>query len=351
MAFSQSDITLTGHAIEARVYAEDPGRGFLPTGGRVVDLVEPSGSGVRVDSGLLAGTVVGSDYDPMLSKVIAHAPDRAGALRKLDRALGDTAVLGVVTNIEFARFLLADPDVIAGNLDTGLLDRRVEDFVAADASDEVLIAAAAYRWLSRWTTSESVDPWDVPSGWRVGTPAPTSIRLAAGTRTSHVAIVGVPADAKVEVEGSQPRAFSATLTGSELAVVIDGRRRTFVVAETDGGLWLAGGGTWHVREVAEVSVRGEDKHAGDAEIASPMPGAVIAVNVENGAAVSAGQPLVVVEAMKMEHSLTSPIDGIVEVLVRQGDQVMVDQVLARVVPAEEETAEVKTENTTQKEDA
>ena len=86
LAFSQSDITLTGHAIEARVYAEDPGRGFLPTGGRVVDLVEPSGSGVRVDSGLLAGTVVGSDYDPMLSKVIAHAPDRAGALRKLDRA-------------------------------------------------------------------------------------------------------------------------------------------------------------------------------------------------------------------------------------------------------------------------
>lgn len=137
-------------------------------------------------------------------------------------------------------------------------------------------------------------------------------------------------------------------------MVIDGRRRTFVVAQTDGGLWLAGGGTWHVREVAEVSVRGEDKHAGDAEIASPpMPGAVIAVNVENGAAVSAGQPLVVVEAMKMEHSLTSPpIDGIVEVLVRQGDQVMVDQVLARVVPvADEETAEVKTENTTQKEDA
>jgi acetyl-CoA/propionyl-CoA carboxylase biotin carboxyl carrier protein len=142
------------------------------------------------------------------------------------------------------------------------------------------------------------------------------------------------------------------LTGSELAVVIDGRRRTFVVAETDGGLWLAGGGTWHVREVAEVSVRGDDAHAGDAEIASPMPGAVIAVNVESGAAVSAGQALVVVEAMKMEHSLTSPIDGTVEVLVRQGDQVMVDQILARVVPtAEADTAEEDTENTTQKEEA
>ncbi|MCJ0903991.1 acetyl/propionyl/methylcrotonyl-CoA carboxylase subunit alpha [Rhodococcus sp. ARC_M6] len=349
LAFEQGDITMTGHAIEARVYAEDPSRGFLPTGGRVVDLVEPSGAGVRVDSGLLAGTVVGSDYDPMLSKVIAHAPDRGSALRKLDRALAETAVLGVVTNIEFARFLLADPDVIAGKLDTGLLDRRVEDFVAADASDDVLIAAAAYRWLQRWPLAK--DPWDVPSGWRVGTAAPTSIRLSAGTRIAHVAITGEPTDAKVEVEGAQPRTFTATLTGSALVVVVDGHRRTFVVAETDGGLWLAGDGTWHVREVAEVSVRGEDAHAGDAEITSPMPGAVIAVNVESGAAVSAGQSLVVVEAMKMEHALSSPIDGIVEVLVKSGDQVMVDQLLARVVPVPDDIAEDKTENTTPKEDA
>ncbi|MFZ2527804.1 MAG: biotin carboxylase N-terminal domain-containing protein, partial [Rhodococcus sp. (in: high G+C Gram-positive bacteria)] len=116
LGFTQDDITLTGHAIEARVYAEDPARGFLPTGGTVLGLDEASGTGVRVDSGLREGTVVGSDYDPMLSKVIAHGPDRASALRRLDRALSETAVLGVVTNIDFARFLLADPDVQAGAL-------------------------------------------------------------------------------------------------------------------------------------------------------------------------------------------------------------------------------------------
>ena len=138
---------MTGHAIEARVYAEDPARDFLPTGGTVLGLVEPHGPGVRVDSGLADGTVVGSDYDPMLAKVIAHAVDRPAALRALDRALADTAVLGVATNVEFLRFLLADPDVAAGRLDTGLLDRRTTDFAAAQPGDDELIAAAAVKWL------------------------------------------------------------------------------------------------------------------------------------------------------------------------------------------------------------
>ena len=119
LPIGQDDITMRGHAIEARVYAEDPARGFLPTGGDVLDLAEPEGPGVRVDSGLAPGMVVGSEYDPMLAKVIAHAGDRPAALRALDRALADTAVLGVTTNIEFLRFLLADPDVAAGRLDTG----------------------------------------------------------------------------------------------------------------------------------------------------------------------------------------------------------------------------------------
>src|SRR4051794_12330039 len=106
LPIAQDDVTLTGHAIEARVYAEDPGRGFLPTGGTVLGLAEPGGPGIRVDSGLARGTVIGSDYDPMLSKVIAYADDRQAALRALDRALADTAVLGVTTNIEFLRYLL-----------------------------------------------------------------------------------------------------------------------------------------------------------------------------------------------------------------------------------------------------
>ncbi|PBC52988.1 acetyl/propionyl-CoA carboxylase subunit alpha [Rhodococcus sp. ACS1] len=344
LGFTQDDITLTGHAIEARVYAEDPSRGFLPTGGLVADVVEPAGPGVRVDSGLQPGTVVGSDYDPMLAKVIAHADDRAAALRKLDRALAGTGVLGVVTNIEFARFLLADPDVVAGDLDTGLLDRRLEDFVAAEATDGALIAAAAFRWLQRWPVGAQADPWDVPSGWRVGTPAPTSIRLSSPTRTDHVRITGSPSEATAQVEDGDTLSLTAALDGSTLSVVIDGRRETYRVAQTDGHIWLAGSdGTTMLREVRELSVRTGDVHAGEAEITSPMPGSVIAVGAEAGAHVTAGQSLVVVEAMKMEHSLTAPVDGVVDILVAPGDQVMVDQLLARVTP--------HTDTTDTKEDA
>ncbi|MFE3290795.1 acetyl/propionyl/methylcrotonyl-CoA carboxylase subunit alpha [Rhodococcus sp. NPDC059234] len=338
LGFGQDEITLTGHAIEARVYAEDPARGFLPTGGLVVDLLEPSGPGVRVDSGLRAGTEIGSDYDPMLSKVIAHGPDRASALRTLDRALADTAVLGVVTNIEFARFLLADPDVVEGRLDTGLLDRRLADFAAADVADEQFIAAGAYRWLTHWPRGQRVDPWELPTGWRVGTAAPTSIRLVTPGRTDHVRITGTPDAALVTMESGESRSLTASLDGTTLSVTLDGLRAEYRVACHDGHIWLAGpGGTAALREAAELSVRTGDAHAGEAELVSPMPGAVIAVGVETGAIVTAGTTVVVVEAMKMEHALTSPIDGTVELLVAAGDQVKVDQLLARVVPTETTT--------------
>ncbi|TSE02172.1 acetyl/propionyl/methylcrotonyl-CoA carboxylase subunit alpha [Skermania sp. ID1734] len=339
LSLAQEDITLTGHAVEARVYAEDPGRGFLPTGGEVVDLVEPSGAGVRVDSGLRAGVVIGSDYDPMLSKVIAHADDRAIALRKLDRALADTAVLGVVTNIDFCRFLLGDSDVVAGRLDTGLIDRRIVDYAAPEPSDDVFIAAGVYHWLQAWSAAAS-DLWSVPDGWRVGAPAPTSVRLATGARTDHVRIIGSPADAKVRIEDGEWRSLTASLTGDRLSVTVDGLRADYLAAEVDGHIWLAGTtGTHTVRRVREVSVRAGDVHAGEAEITSPMPGSVIAVAVENGSAVTAGTPVVVVEAMKMEHSLTAPIDGTVEILVSPAEQVKVDQLLARIVPISTETAE------------
>src|SRR3712207_4476561 len=124
LPFDQSDVTLDGHALEARVYAEDPARGFLPQTGTVLGLVEPSGPGIRVDSSLAAGSVVGTDYDPMLAKVIVWGPDRDAARARLVGALGSTAVLGVTTNVPFLRALLGDEDVVAGRLDTGLIERR-----------------------------------------------------------------------------------------------------------------------------------------------------------------------------------------------------------------------------------
>ena len=336
---TQDNIALHGHAIEARVYAEDPARGFLPTGGAVLDVLEPGDiPGVRVDSGLAAGTEIGSDYDPMLSKVIAHGADRASALRLLDRALANTAVLGVVTNLDFLRFTLADPDVVAGRLDTGLLDRRVGDFAAATPTDDQLIAAAAYRWLRAWDDA-TADLWTQPSGWRVGGDAPTNIRLRAGERTDHVRIKGRPDNAFACVEDGESRPLAASLDERKLSVTLDGLRTEYVVAADDDRIWLAGtAGTAVVTEVQEAAVRPDDEHSGDAELTSPMPGTVVAIGVDSLTSVAAGTVVVTVEAMKMEHALTAPIDGTAELLVDVGDQVKVGQPLARITahPNDEE---------------
>ncbi|MFD5174927.1 biotin carboxylase N-terminal domain-containing protein [Nocardia sp. NPDC058379] len=340
---SQDEIHLVGHAIEARVYAEDPGRGFLPTGGTVLALAEPSGPGVRVDSGLSEGTVVGSDYDPMLSKVIARGTTRADALGALDRALEQTVLLGVTSNIEFLRFLLADEDVQAGRLDTALLDRRVSDFRPAAVTDDEFVAAAAHHWLRRWPASGG-DPWSTPSGWRLGAQAPTSIRLAAGDQVRHVFLTGTPESATVRIDDDEPRSLSAAPSPDGLVLTLDGLRRAFRVAEADDQLWVGHAGSVAVlREVAEASVRGDAAHVGDAEIRSPMPGSVIAAPVADGATVAVGDPVIVIEAMKMEHALTAPVAGTVEVLVAPGAQVKLDQVLVRVVAHPVETAVEETE--------
>ncbi|WP_418002941.1 acetyl/propionyl/methylcrotonyl-CoA carboxylase subunit alpha [Mycobacterium sp. PDNC021] len=331
---AQDDITMTGHAIEARVYAEDPARDFLPTGGTVLALAEPADA--RVDSGIRAGSVIGSDYDPMLSKIIAYGPDRESARRGLDRALADTAVLGVGTNIDFLRFLLADEDVIAGRLDTGLLDRRTGDYVAAQAGDDEFIAAAAYRWLHSW--ADAGELWATPSGWRVGEHAATTIRLRAGERTDHVHLTGTPAAATARIEDGELRSVAASLDGDRLIVTVDGLRTEYLTAVEDHRLWLAGAGrTTVIEDVREAPVRADDEHSGDAEIVSPMPGSVVAVGVEDGAVVGTGDVVVTVEAMKMEHALSSPVGGTVELLVAVGDQVKVGQPLARIIAATEET--------------
>ena len=154
----------------------------------MLGLVEPHGPGVRVDSGLARGTVVGSDYDPMLAKVIAHGGDRAAALRALDRALAETAVLGVATNIEFLRFLLADPDVAAGRLDTGLLDRPTPDFAAGAARGRrARSPPPPYRWLQRLAGAPAARGRCRRVGGS-GTARRRRIRLRAGERTDHVRI-------------------------------------------------------------------------------------------------------------------------------------------------------------------
>ncbi|MFG2496823.1 acetyl-CoA carboxylase biotin carboxylase subunit [Streptomyces sp. NPDC048441] len=322
LPYAQQDITLTGHAIEARVCAEDPSRGFLPSGGTVLALHEPQGDGVRTDSGLSEGTEVGSLYDPMLSKVIAYGPDRATALRKLRAALAETVTLGVPTNAGFLRRLLAHPAVVSGELDTGLVEREAEGLVRQGVPDEVYEAAAAVRTAALEPVGDGWrDPFSVPGGWRLGgTPAPL---------THHLRVPGHEPVAHIATK--DPR----TVQPGRVTVHVDGLTHTFHRA----GDWLGrDGDAWHVQDHDPVaaSLTGA-AHSGADALTAPMPGTVTVVKVSTGDRVTQGQSLLVVEAMKMEHVISAPHAGTVSELdVTPGATVAMDQVLAVVIPDEAE---------------
>ncbi len=328
LPITQDDVTLTGHAVEVRVYAEDPSAGFLPTGGRILALRLPDG--VRVDSGVAEGGTVGSDYDPMLAKVIAHGADRAEAIRRLDAALRDTVLLGLGTNIGFLRALLADEDVRAARLDTGLVGRRVDDWTSAELPDDVLAAVAVHALLELEPTGPVVDPFDVPGGWRVGEPAWSTWQfVVSGYDAVEVSVRGRASGAECTVgPGGPPVLVSGNRRqGNDFRAQVDGVARTYAVVRDGATLWIGrDGNAWAVREQGPEEAAVEAGAGGP--VVSPMPGTVTVVEVTEGQQVSAGDRLVVVEAMKMEHVLTAPVDGVVRQLrARAGSTVARDAVL------------------------
>jgi acetyl-CoA/propionyl-CoA carboxylase biotin carboxyl carrier protein len=336
LGIAQQDVRLAGHAVEARIYAEDPARGFLPTGGRLLALREPEDL-LRVDSGLVEGTVVSSDYDPMLAKYVAHADTRQDALRRLSAALGEAVMLGVVTNVPFLRALLADPDVVAGRLSTGLVERRLDDLVTTDVPEHVLAAAGLERLAALEPTGAVVDPWDVPGGWRIGEPAWATWRIeVAGREPVEVRVRGRAGAAEVAVGDGEPVPARVEHDDRDLVVDLGGRVHRYAVARDGQVLWLgAGGRVWALTETERLAAARHESTAAAGPVTSPMPGTVLVVRVAHGERVRAGQPMLVVEAMKMEHTVVAPIDGVVaELDVRAGAQVALDQRVALVLPEE-----------------
>jgi acetyl-CoA/propionyl-CoA carboxylase biotin carboxyl carrier protein len=330
LAFEQVDIHLDGHAVEARVYAEAPAAGFVPTGGLPVLVREPQGEGVRIDSSLLQGVEVGISYDPMVSKVIAWAPDRAAALSRLDHALANTVVLGVGTNLAFLRALIAHPDVRAGRLDTALVERDLESLVAQPIPDLVFAAFALGRLLDR--ADELNGPWERVDGWRPSGAAATTWHLTVGIGSVvTVQVTGGPTGADVQIDGAASLRCHAVADYDGFLLTVAERTVSVLMAESGERAWLhVDGATYALTEAPPVRATA-DEHDHDGELNSPMPGSVVAVAVAVGAPVREGDVVVVVEAMKMEHSLTAPFDGEIGALtVRIGDRVAVGQHLVTV---------------------
>jgi acetyl-CoA/propionyl-CoA carboxylase biotin carboxyl carrier protein len=310
LPFRQKDITVTGHAIEARVYAEDSFGGFLPQAG-TADLVRwPTAGGIRVDQALESGQVVSTAYDPMLGKVIAHGPDRESARRALVEALDATGVLGLTTNTGFLRALVASDEFRIATIDTAWLDTAVVN----PPSPDVPRVFAAWIQAMLVAVQDSGHPFQA-DGWRLGgSPSPTVVELdetvlvdrAAG-RVAHGAL------------SHEVRQLSAE---NHVAVLsIDGRREIAVVNVQAHTAEVAYRGQRFVFEKPDVFAD-HGPAAGDGSVRAPMPGTVLDVRVEVGQAVEEGDVLGVVEAMKMELALKAPFAGtLAAVAAAVGDQV------------------------------
>ncbi|AOT03956.1 acetyl/propionyl/methylcrotonyl-CoA carboxylase subunit alpha [Arthrobacter sp. U41] len=381
----QADVVLSGHSVEARVYAEVPERNFMPSTGHVLLLEElpgpaprPSapertevvaGQGrVRVDSALVEGLEISSSYDPMISKVIAWGADRTAALDTLDGALAGYTALGVDTNVEYLRLLINDADVRAGRLDTGLIERKMPDFGFRRVDDFELVAAAVYALaMEEHNTAAADGPWRRRDGWRLGAQAPRRISLGTpGGGVAAVSVHGSATSAEVTVavgDGPQRRASLQFRRRNDMVLTLDGTARDYRLAPVYTGpvtptwdnptpgvptqLFLGNDGwscklevlTRETRLARVLAAVEREEGAADPAVRSPMPGTVVSVSVSNGDAVAAGQVLLSVEAMKMEHQLVAPLDGTVHISVSSGDLVKAEQVVATIHPPAPSKAE------------
>ncbi|ATG50522.1 acetyl/propionyl-CoA carboxylase subunit alpha [Brachybacterium vulturis] len=326
LSLTQDQVHLEGHAIEARVYAEDTAAGFLPTGGTVLALALPEHA--RVDHALEVGTTVSSSYDPMLAKVIAHAPTRTQALAALDRALAATHVLGVVTNTSFLRTLLALDEVASGDLDTGLIQRRLPELAPPPVTVQTLAVAALLHW-DQVARSRPDDLWHRPSGWRLAQPAPFVVRLDGHDgELQEIALTGTPSRARARL--GEVEVDLALHAG---AVTVDGCRLPLTHHVAEEAVWLGLPG--QDRElILHRRIHSATGQGAAPTLESPMPGTVTTVLVADGDRVEAGDPVLVVEAMKMEHTLRAPGAGIVRLHVGAGHRVARGEEVAQVLPEE-----------------
>jgi 3-methylcrotonyl-CoA carboxylase alpha subunit len=334
LPLTQQQLTRRGHAFEARVYAEDPQREFLPAIGRLTHLQAPAaGPHVRIDTGVRADDEITVYYDPMIAKLIVWDQDRAAALRRLRNALGDYEIAGLTTNVAFLAAIAAHPAFAAGEIDTGFIERhRAQLIPAAARTPEEILALAALAFLLRQSAAarssaralaDPHSPWYEVNGWNLNADSHYELRLRDAQQLYRLTLHFRPQGYEVVVhEGRTITASNAVLTASTLTVTLDAvRRRATAVFQQQRLTLFSDAHTWSV-ELDDPLTRAEEQRGGSGRITAPMPGTVVAVLVQEGQAVERNQPLMVIEAMKMEHTLRAPAAGrIAKLRVARGDQV------------------------------
>jgi len=303
LPLKQDQVRISGHAVEARIYAEDPAHGFLPSTGKLVALQFPAGEGLRVDAGVEAGDDVTPFYDPMIAKLIAHGANRDQALDRLAGALERTTALGPRSNLGFLALLARAGEFRGGDFDTGFIDRHLAALgTAPQGLDRAAVALGAQKLMdgecARIAASQQhepeapASPWDSTDAFQLSGRRTLALPLLADG-DSVVAEVAHGAHAtEVTVDGAKPAADAVAVVADGAAYVLRAGRQTKVT----------------LRDLA-LDEAGEQGHGG--LVRAPMHGKVLAVLVEQGSTVVRGQRLAIIEAMKMEHTLTAPLDGVV----------------------------------------
>ena len=335
LPLSQDDVPCNGHAFEARIYAEDPGRDFLPGAGGLRHLRLPADSlHVRVDAGVRQGDAVGVDYDPMIAKVITWDTSRGAALRRMRRALDETQVVGPPSNVEFLSLIAGHPAFGNGDVDTGFIERHRHDLFpeSRPASPRVLALAALSVLLRREAEALAVaarsrdphSPWHATNGWRLNDDSHAVLTFIDGDRPVAVTVYFRAGGLELDVPGAPgplPVRGQSDDVGDIVADIGGVRVRATVIRDGDA-LTIMDAGTRHTVTIDDPAARAGQQDASPGGLRAPMPAKVVAVHVSPGDRVARGATVIVLEAMKMEHAVTAPSDGtVVEVRYTVGDQV------------------------------
>jgi len=345
-----ADLTITGHAVEARIYAEDPERGFLPATGVLAHLAIPEESThLRIDRGVRGGDAVTSHYDPMIAKVVAHGTDRTTALERLAGALRAFEIAGVVTNIPFLSRLIMDPGFRAGTVDTGLIDRRLDALLARDPVPEPVLAVAALHAVGALvppaTGGAWNDPWSALVGWRAwgvatqradfridGEAVEARVTFMEGGAIRIDAGGAIPIDAggamRIDTGSVSLAVRPGRRDGGRIALELEDRIVTVGVVPAGAGLHVLHDGRTYTVTRPDHAAEDDESTGGPTQVTAPLPGKVVKVSVRSGDTVERGATLAVLEAMKMELGVEAPRGGrIDEVAVSEGDQVVEGAVL------------------------